>query len=1292
MSDEFDPYYKWLGILSKDQPPHHYRLLGLEPFEEDLQVIEGAADRQLSFLRKFQAGEHAAQCQKLLNEVSRARLCLLKPASKAAYDSELRALLHESSSPEPEDVEPSFDVETGTATIAGRRHNTLPIPAIAGGLVLLLVILGFVFLRGGGKANQQQVDLDDAGAVPVKSPDDPPVKLGKPDEPQKSATPSPRQQSVVDRQIDILPLLREEHIGKGNWQIKPDSLESLGEIPQALVRLPVAAPQEYTLHIEGVRFEGSGSQYTTMAVGIACGEQECLLAFQVHRNSGGIGLESLDGRIWNQNETWQPDIVFPVRKPFHLDVIVRKADIEARLDGRTILSWGGSFSRLGLFEAWKLAGAKQLFIAAESTYRFTKLTLGPPLPPQSLPGRELKVRESVELTKFVDLNRDVWHGAWLKDGTSLKSNQDETGMRFSVPFQMPEEYELHADIEWYLGRKEFYLGLPFQQGYAGVVLGGGEGESNGLYLDRRNFYEIPGLSQNAKHMQPGRNHLFANVRKNHLGVKVEDKTIFDWKGDPRRFLMSPLWAVPGNQLAIGTWNSGFRVSSLQLNRLAPAPSLFSAPEPPNAGDLLSVVDIDRDSSLGSWKRTPTGITSSDQLVNGLRFPAKLPKNYEFRVVVERKTKSEAFCLSVPVFGRSVMLALDSANGVCCGIEWFENRRSFENSTTIRQTELSLPIGKPCTVFGHVEGNHLRVELNGKKLWDLDIPESLTDRAWDMRPAWLTPEERLQMSAATWYSGFEILEARFRSLDQNSPAFPAINLAALKKPVTGRQGKTSATASGRPEKMTANDPDSSLVGAGSLATGTTPVPNAAAQATALKEIQKVYATEYAKSKKDSEKLLLAGKLEKLANDTHDDLATKYVSFEEARRLYIDVGDLSKLLELIDAMGIDFKLNTFELKVATLKGVAPKLKGVLLNRMFAEQALSLSDQSLQAEQYSQAGELAGLAIKAATLAKDKTLQTDAQEIRKEATALSEQEEVVQKAIETLKTQPDNSAARLVRGRWLCFSKKQWPEGLADLQGTDDKVLKELAAKDLRGPTEKDMQQLAADWLAYAKSGKDHSQAEFAERSLYWYAKAHEQATGLAKKALELPMEEAVKVRDWDSPLIPLLKLIDQKASQNKIAKSEESAFEGGDTFEEFPANRGILIGFNCSIGPYDRYRVIVGIQAVYATKLGTQAGPWHGLSNGELIEVRAKREFAVSGIRGETGGAFDILQVSFSRITRTGLDLSRTYLSPAINLQPSINLKDGGWKPKFTVPPNRQTIVGIFGHADTYLRGLGVIFSQ
>lgn len=60
MAQAFDPYHKWPGIAPKDQPPNHYRLLGIELFEDDC------------------------------DELAAARVCLLKPEGKAEYDARLR--------------------------------------------------------------------------------------------------------------------------------------------------------------------------------------------------------------------------------------------------------------------------------------------------------------------------------------------------------------------------------------------------------------------------------------------------------------------------------------------------------------------------------------------------------------------------------------------------------------------------------------------------------------------------------------------------------------------------------------------------------------------------------------------------------------------------------------------------------------------------------------------------------------------------------------------------------------------------------------------------------------------------------------------------------------------------------------------------------------------------------------------------------------------------------------------------------------------------------------------------
>ena len=92
MGDAFDPYYIWLGIPPDDQPPNHYRLLGIELFEASGEVIEAAANRQMAYMQEISAGdEHIDEAQKILGALSRARVCLLSADKKKAYDAELQA-------------------------------------------------------------------------------------------------------------------------------------------------------------------------------------------------------------------------------------------------------------------------------------------------------------------------------------------------------------------------------------------------------------------------------------------------------------------------------------------------------------------------------------------------------------------------------------------------------------------------------------------------------------------------------------------------------------------------------------------------------------------------------------------------------------------------------------------------------------------------------------------------------------------------------------------------------------------------------------------------------------------------------------------------------------------------------------------------------------------------------------------------------------------------------------------------------------------------------------------------
>ncbi len=91
MSDEFNPYHKWLGIPLNQQPANHYRLLGLEQGECDPDVIAHAAEQRIMHLKSIPTGPYGDLSRSLVDEISRACNCLLDSGQKTAYDTLLQS-------------------------------------------------------------------------------------------------------------------------------------------------------------------------------------------------------------------------------------------------------------------------------------------------------------------------------------------------------------------------------------------------------------------------------------------------------------------------------------------------------------------------------------------------------------------------------------------------------------------------------------------------------------------------------------------------------------------------------------------------------------------------------------------------------------------------------------------------------------------------------------------------------------------------------------------------------------------------------------------------------------------------------------------------------------------------------------------------------------------------------------------------------------------------------------------------------------------------------------------------
>ncbi|HET6883396.1 MAG TPA: SUMF1/EgtB/PvdO family nonheme iron enzyme [Pirellulales bacterium] len=206
MAESFDAYYKWLGIPPQEQPPNHYRLLGLVLFESDADVIEAAADRQMSHLRSYQIGRHSAQSQRLLNECAAARVTLLDPKKKADYDRQLREKLaivrtpplsvgntlpavppvegrgegvspHAKPLPQPQPAaasSPFIDVGASTPvsrlSARGRKREMawlIPTAGVSGVVVLALVM--WIALRPSGPADMKNRQTKTAGTSSAKT-------------------------------------------------------------------------------------------------------------------------------------------------------------------------------------------------------------------------------------------------------------------------------------------------------------------------------------------------------------------------------------------------------------------------------------------------------------------------------------------------------------------------------------------------------------------------------------------------------------------------------------------------------------------------------------------------------------------------------------------------------------------------------------------------------------------------------------------------------------------------------------------------------------------------------------------------------------------------------------------------------------------------------------------------------------------------------------------------------------------------------------------------------------------
>lgn len=194
MGKALNPYQAWLDIPPTEQPPDHYRLLGVRRFETDPQIIKRAAEMRIAFVRQKAAGSNQEIAKWLIAQIAAAHACLTVPGPREAYD---QALLGRRSAipaiEPPRLVKPiAQPTETTNAIEAAsrpwKRHLTVAVAAAV--MVVLTGTMLMIYSAGRSESGLNHDTVATGAASKARGWRDSPEVTRQTDAPAKKTKPS----------------------------------------------------------------------------------------------------------------------------------------------------------------------------------------------------------------------------------------------------------------------------------------------------------------------------------------------------------------------------------------------------------------------------------------------------------------------------------------------------------------------------------------------------------------------------------------------------------------------------------------------------------------------------------------------------------------------------------------------------------------------------------------------------------------------------------------------------------------------------------------------------------------------------------------------------------------------------------------------------------------------------------------------------------------------------------------------------------------------------------------------
>ena len=280
-----------------------------------------------------------------------------------------------------------------------------------------------------------------------------------------------------------------------------------------------------------------------------------------------------------------------------------------------------------------------------------------------------------------------------------------------------------------------------------------------------------------------------------------------------------------------------------------------------------------------------------------------------------------------------------------------------------------------------------------------------------------------------------------------------------------------------------------------------VPPVAARSQATKLLNDLFKKELAALDSSAKRIALARTLLKQAAGQRPGTADHYVLLEKAYDLAMLGGDVGLTCQVIDQLTSSYQLDGVQLKGGALASLAETATKPNQQRKLALMALDLLDRAIAADDIEGGRKLGKIAYTVARKSDDKALIAQTAERGKAFKEIQKSFEDFQHALVTLKTDSKNATASTLAGKYYCFVKDDWKQGLPLLAQGNDAGLAATAAKELAAPTDgAALFDLAESWddLAETEHGLRHVRLKVHART--WYQKALPSLDGLARVKAE------------------------------------------------------------------------------------------------------------------------------------------------------------------------------------------------